>query len=1155
MSQTHRKVIYSDILRYGLPVFKVSQLKEGDQEYNHIIPYSIVMNGNTLNISLTNNTLEWIRKVELNNTNSLIPSMSGINPYFSNGPNLNDSSSVKFNNEYHVCRLKLPPGNYSTINEVIAKANQTLKAEINKLFTSTQTMNNIIGYSGITRYLQFTSDLSISDQVFKLGSFNIQKPVAVEDEDERVYVDNFINYLNAWSTPSDYQGYDSVNDEKVNESRLRIMRWPASTTVDFINSDSSTETISIYEAIYRMSVLYQNPNVNQDQIDANLSLASWPSDLKKNYQTYNVSGPLYKFTNSMKVNGYPFDHDLLLKLPVQAKTAETNVKQRIEDMMNNKPEFMYSLYNKMIDDGVDDSELVETITDDEKVSWQVLGCLRTYLTQLNQYLEVQNSNLFINDEPTVALYNDVSGLEATITNITSCTAYDFVFMKINRLMEMAGIEASYSIDNFSEKVEEIISNVQLALKNIYNVQNIDLDSASVQDSFTTYDQRLREAIQIQQMLNGLIPPIPGMNKLSKVMTCWGLTWRTDTLYTKVLTVPSIDPEQDYSDEYVKTIEKLIDIQIYLEKVYYDDQGVIHTTNSTMTPGDNLDELYHSTYFLYNTMITYYDIINHDIPTIIVNGKELSGIDTIKYWMKSGSIYWPEGLESTLTYNVTEFIKTIKDSIIDNGFFPDSDHFNFNLLIDNEEEALLANYIAQKYIVEGLDIIKVTTYYPIYESSNGSFLECDPSTLGKMFSAIYKDNEVSGYNTGDSLTYVEVKASKFPNESRVILNELNISNQSSLTYQIETGSILDGKVISFHYDEVQYTLKGDENAALMLFATNKYSTVQKTSITEDLYQSIIDQTDPFQDPTYIDKQEQELVIAKNYLLLNDRYITSIRDNETVISLDEDENMVFLNNIIPVQTREYAPNLPLYDQKQRLLNADESVYIRDIISYNGSDSENFNGSFSNSTDQFIIQLYNSSDNLVPSDMYIHRNNENGLWSRLGYRAHYIDPSALRYLIKTTNYSEQILDSSISINGRIITSVNMKERPSGKIMVSASEQMVLPHGFSVKYNESTLIENMLDLKVQHLAQMSLLIPSEISLYSSTSSDVEELVNNLSEDSFMEGIYSFTPTPGQMVIPITTSRILNIPKGQDLYLYLTSIEQPYVLENGKYKLIIDYL
>ena len=1149
MSQTRRKVIYSDILRYGLPVFKVSKLKEGDQEFDNIIPYSLTLKGDTMNISLTNNTLEWIRKVKLNNTNSIIPSMSGINPYFSNGPNLINSSSIMFNDEYHVCRLKLPPRNYSSIDEVIEQANKTLKAEINKLFTNTWMMNNVISYSGITRYLQFNSDLSLSDQIFNSGSFNIQKPPVAEDEGERTLVNNFISYLKDGSTPLNYQGYDSVNEGKVNGKLVRIMEWPVQTTVNFINSDGSTETISIYEAIYRMSILYQNLSANKEQIDANLSLATWPSDLSKNFQTYNVSGPMYQFTKTMNVNGYPFDHDLLLKLPVQAKTAKTNIDQRIEDIMNEKPEFMYSLCTDMIKEGVDDSQLQEQVND-SYTSWKVIGSIRTYFSQLKTFMDAQETNMFIGDEATVALYDSAPGIKASITNITAGTAYDLVFMKINKLMRMAGIDASYSIDNYEEKTEEIISNVQKALKTIYDTKRIDLTNASIQDAFTTYDQQLREAVRIQQMLSSLIPPPIIGTKIDDVMKAMGLTKRSSLLYSKVLTVPTIDPDKTYSYDYASTIKKLINVAIYLEKVYYDDEGNIHTTITTLSPDNSLDDLYHSTYFFYNAIVTYYDT-----PTTIdEEGEEVNDIGQIQKWIKQGYVNYPEGIQKAVHYNVTQFIETIKDSIVDNDFFPDTKHFNFHLLIDNEEEALLAYYIAREYLAEGLDDIKVTTYYPTYQNNNGDTIEFDPTTLGQMFSAIYKDAEVVGYNTADALTLVELMSSKFPKDSRMILNELSVSNLSDITYQIDIGNVLSGDLMAFTYNGIRYTLKSN-NTVLKLFDTNKLSTVQKTYVTKDTYTSIMNQTTAYQDPTYIDEQSQVLDVAKNYLLLNDSYITSIRDNETVLSLDTDGNIEFLDSIIPVQTTEHTPNLPLYDQKQTLLNANDSVYVRDAIYYNGSDAEKFNGSFINSTDQFISQLYNSSDKLTPSDMYTHRNNGNGLWSRLGYRAHYIDPSALRYLIKTSNYSEQILDSSITINGTIIASVDLSQSRYTSSNKTSTEQLALPDGFMVKYNETTLIDNLMRLKVQHVSEMSLLIPSEISLYSSTSSDVEELVNNLSEDSFMEGIYSFVPTSGQMTIPITTSRILNIPKDQDLYLYLTSIEQPYVLKNGKYKLIVDYL
>lgn len=133
--------IYSDIYNYDVPVFKISA-KDG---YSKVILNKVTLPTNYKNVNYNSNCVRWLRKVNIEGST---------NPYFStNAPE----------NEFHLCSLYLPPGNYKSREEVISEINKQLKIVASNLFGQDNSVQNLYveyRYSGVVPTKFSTTEMS-----------------------------------------------------------------------------------------------------------------------------------------------------------------------------------------------------------------------------------------------------------------------------------------------------------------------------------------------------------------------------------------------------------------------------------------------------------------------------------------------------------------------------------------------------------------------------------------------------------------------------------------------------------------------------------------------------------------------------------------------------------------------------------------------------------------------------------------------------------------------------------------------------------------------------------------------------------------------------------------------------------------------------------
>lgn len=141
------QTIESEPHPYRLPVFKLeSKDIRFNNETKHVSRVRLIncdFMPKYYNVSFNNNTLRWLRKVNLSlneNIASIFPGqITPINPYFDvNAPN----------EQWHLCTLYINPGYYETVEDIITALNNSLKQTIASLFSVTTKKETI--YNNVT---------------------------------------------------------------------------------------------------------------------------------------------------------------------------------------------------------------------------------------------------------------------------------------------------------------------------------------------------------------------------------------------------------------------------------------------------------------------------------------------------------------------------------------------------------------------------------------------------------------------------------------------------------------------------------------------------------------------------------------------------------------------------------------------------------------------------------------------------------------------------------------------------------------------------------------------------------------------------------------------------------------------------------------------
>ena len=210
-SQKAMTHIKSEMYGYRTPVF-VLNAKDGKSTVNI---RSCAFNTSFYNISLNNNTIRWLRKVNTSVNNNVLtyyPDSTGVvNPYI--------GSNSKPLEEWHLCELRIPPGAYTTTDAILEAINKTFGESVKNLLNIKTTIhqateNAALSYDILPEY----DDVLLKDS----NVTNVQ-----------IIADNDIGYISDKSFIYDYK---NENDEAIRQnSPYRVVNLHKITGAAFQN--------------------------------------------------------------------------------------------------------------------------------------------------------------------------------------------------------------------------------------------------------------------------------------------------------------------------------------------------------------------------------------------------------------------------------------------------------------------------------------------------------------------------------------------------------------------------------------------------------------------------------------------------------------------------------------------------------------------------------------------------------------------------------------------------------------------------------------------------------------------------------------------------------------------------------------------------------
>lgn len=211
-SQKAMTHIKSEMYGYRTPVF-VLNAKDGKSTVNI---RSCAFNTSFYNISLNNNTIRWLRKVNTSVNNNVLtyyPDSTGVvNPYI--------GSNSKPLEEWHLCELRIPPGAYTTTDSIIEAINKTFSESVKNLLNIKTTMHQATENAALSY-----DNLPENDDIM-LKDSNITNVQIIADDD--------IGYISDKSFIYDYK---NENEEIIRQnSPYRVVNLHKITGASFQNA-------------------------------------------------------------------------------------------------------------------------------------------------------------------------------------------------------------------------------------------------------------------------------------------------------------------------------------------------------------------------------------------------------------------------------------------------------------------------------------------------------------------------------------------------------------------------------------------------------------------------------------------------------------------------------------------------------------------------------------------------------------------------------------------------------------------------------------------------------------------------------------------------------------------------------------------------------
>lgn len=264
---------------------------------------------------------------------------------------------------------------------------------------------------------------------------------------------------------------------------------------------------------------------------------------------------------------------------------------------------------------------------------------------------------------------------------------------------------------------------------------------------------------------------------------------------------------------------------------------------------------------------------------------------------------------------------------------------------------------------------------------------------------------------------------------------------------------------------------------------------------------------------------------NSALLEDAYFAKMYNEDEPFVIVNDSLGFKLSAIAVVASSDRLGEGSSYNVSFMNANA---LYVKDIMTYDD------NAGLRKTSNQYILSKYNDMSLRVNDEYYATRQSANGLAERLGLMTVAIEETAAPYIIKTHNYSEQVYAGPITLLTNLRISGQAIPLPKGLTMNAQTYDIAVGYLFN--------------RNIIRIAEPSLIIPSQISIFESNNEDIEMIINR---GELTNEVYSFDAE--LKVVEFSSDIKLTIPATGKLFIYISSDEQSYVYGNGRYVLYFD--
>lgn len=310
---------------------------------------------------------------------------------------------------------------------------------------------------------------------------------------------------------------------------------------------------------------------------------------------------------------------------------------------------------------------------------------------------------------------------------------------------------------------------------------------------------------------------------------------------------------------------------------------------------------------------------------------------------------------------------------------------------------------------------------------------------------------------------------------------------------------------------------------------------------------------FNDRSSVEFEKEIYTPTSNFELFYDEYFNTLRQNilmnKDTFVVNEVNNKLVLNStvdILPININNYyKKNIDSYVDLNKKVNLEDKYYTANL-SYDSNISD---------------ELY-AFNNETIDDYYYYFLSDDNIWNKLGFKTCDIVYNTLyvekidndpKYIIKGKYYSEELY------TGPILTS-----QPYEIVINNKGSANRLPKHIHLRdgTNIKELDENILNYFVnkEHYADnmSNIMVPMNVYVCLSQDDDIEQKINNGNVDYDVLSRFSLinnnSPCYLGMRYRFDINRTIEIPNNSNIYVYIISPTQPYMIMDNNSTLNVEY-